>query len=79
MQGTLNQTVSVSVTSASWQTLAASLALPNGLLLGTNQELCVLFRASTTSGTPTVTLGTSTGHYTSVNGPWIKSGANSLQ
>jgi hypothetical protein len=72
-------TISLNVVAASgWQQLYASVPLPNGLLLPANYQLCVSMAAYTLSGTPTVTLGATSPHYTRINGPWMASGANAI-
>jgi hypothetical protein len=63
----------VTTTTMSWQ--YATVAIPEGgILLVPNVQLCVRLTATTSSGTPTVTLGSSSGYHTRINGPWIKCG-----
>jgi hypothetical protein len=63
-------TASWSVSASGWHRYYGSVPMPNGLLMPTNSQFCVRFVASTSSGTPTVTLGTTYPHFTRVNGPW---------
>jgi hypothetical protein len=63
------------ITSTTMSMQYAHVTIPSGgILLIPNRQLCIRITATTTSGTPTVTLGSSTGYHTRINGPWIKVG-----
>jgi hypothetical protein len=65
----------LSVTSTIMSMQYATVDIPEGgILLIPNVQLCIRFTATTTSGTPTVTIGSSSGYHTRINGPWVKVG-----
>jgi len=69
----------ITVTSASWTMYSATIPLPSGLLLPANSQLAVFISAmDSASGTPTITIGATSGHYTSINGPWVAGDRSSL-
>jgi hypothetical protein len=72
-------TIHIAVTSSSMQQFTAVSPMPSGVLLPPNYQLCLMMSASTTSGTPTVTLGGGYPYNMRVNGPWTMSNSGAFQ
>ena len=69
----------ISVPSSAWAMYETTISLPSGLLIPQNSQLVAFISAADpANGTPTVTIGATSGHYTTINGPWLAGDRTSL-
>jgi hypothetical protein len=70
--GLVNYYITFNISGVAWTRYTGSVAVPNGFMIPANgQFFAYLGVRDVYSGSPTITVGATASHYTSINGPWL--------